>query len=196
MNASGHEAKAYRADSADPQAVQGVIEQVNADFGRLNILINNAGIGILKPLGQLTLDDFDQIIETNVRSVFVCVQAAARHMSEGGRIVTIGSCDAERVPGSNMSLYAMSKSALVGLTKGLARDLGPRGVTVNLVQPGPTDTDMNPAAGPFAEPQRGLLATGRFGSPDEVAGLVYYLARPESSSITGATLNIDGGYTA
>ena len=196
INTSVQEAKAYQTDSADPQAVQKVIEQVIADFGRLDILVNNAGIGILKPLDQLTLDDFDKLVNTNVRAVFVGVQAAARHMPEGGRIVTIGSCNAERVPEPNMSLYAMSKSALVGLTKGLARDLGPRGVTVNLVQPGPTDTDMNPAIGPFAEPQRSLLATGRFGDPDEVAGLVSYLTRFESSSITGATLNIDGGYTA
>lgn len=193
---TGQKAKAYRTDSANPQAVKGAIEQVVMDFGHLDIVVNNAGIGILKPLDELTLDDFDQLVATNVRSVFAGVQMAVRHLPEGGRIITIGSCNAERVPGPNMSLYAMSKSALSGLTKGLARDLGPRGITINLVQPGPTDTDMNPADGPFAEPQLGLLATSRFGTPNEVAGLVSYLAGPESSFVTGATLNIDGGYTA
>ncbi len=196
IKATGQEARAYRTDSANPQAVQETVEQVVADFGHLDIMVNNAGVGILKPLAELTLDDFDKLVATNVRSVFAGVQTAVRHMPEGGRIITIGSCNAERVPGPDMSLYAMSKSALVGLTRGLARELGSLGITVNLVQPGPTDTDMNPADGPFAEPQLGLLATSRFGTPDEVAGLVSYLARPESSFMTGAMLNIDGGYTA
>ena len=132
----------------------------------------------------------------NVRSVFVATQAAARHMGQGGRIITIGSTNADRMPFGGGAVYAMSKSAIVGLTKGLARDLGPRGITVNNVQPGPVDTDMNPATGPFAEQLKTLMAIKRYAHADEVAAMVSYLAGPEAGFVTGAQIKIDGGFDA
>jgi 3-oxoacyl-[acyl-carrier protein] reductase len=192
----GRRAWAYAVDSADPAAVRESVARVVADFGRVDILVSNAGIHIVKPLEEFSLADFDRIVAVNVRAVFVGIQAAARHMGDGGRIITIGSVNADHAPAPNTGLYAMSKAALVGLTKGLARDLGPRGVTINLVHPGPVDTDLNPADGPFADTLRGMLAIPRYSAPQEIAGLVAYLASPESAFVTGATLTIDGGYTA
>lgn len=189
------EHRSFQADAKDPKALSRTVQQVVQEFGQLDVLVNSAGIGIMKPLEQLTLDDFDALIQVNVRAVFAAVQAAVPHLPEGGRIITIGSCNADRVPGPYMSLYAMSKAALVGLTKGVARDLGDRNITVNLVQPGPTDTDMNPADGPFADSQRALTALGRFGQPQEIAQLVGFLAGPQSSYVTGAVLTVDGGYS-
>jgi 3-oxoacyl-[acyl-carrier protein] reductase len=136
------------------------------------------------------------MVAVNVRSVFVAAQEASRHMGEGGRIITIGSVNADRMPFAGGSVYAMTKAAVAGLTRGLARDLGPRGITVNNVQPGPVDTDMNPADGPFAEMLKGLLAVPRYGHADEIAGLVAYLAGPEAGYVTGASLTIDGGFAA
>jgi len=196
IKAKGRRAWAYAVDSADPAAIQECVERVVADFGRIDILVGNAGIHIVKPLDDFTLEDFERIIAVNVRAVFVGIQAAARHMDVGSRIITIGSVNADHAPAPNTGLYAMSKSALVGLTKGLARDLGPRGVTINLVHPGPVDTDLNPADGPFADTLRGMLAIPRYSAPHEIAGLVAYLASAESAFVTGATLTIDGGYTA
>src|SRR5688572_26607316 len=132
----------------------------------------------MAPLADYRLDDLDRTLAVNVRAVFVATQAAAKHMKTGGRIITIGSCNAERMPFIGGAVYAMSKAGLVGLTKGLARDLGPRGITVNNVQPGPVDTDMNPANGPFAETLKGLMALRRYGTGDEIAALVSYLAGP------------------
>ena len=148
---SGGQALAIAADSASPDAVTGALEQAVAAFGRIDILVNNAGIYISKPLADYTLQDFDASMAVNVRAVFVASQAAARYMTTGASIITIGSNMADRVAFPNGTLYAMSKSALIGLTKGMARDLGPQGITVNLVQPGPTDTDMNPAKGAHAD---------------------------------------------
>ena len=196
IEAMGRRAKAYTVDSADPVAIRASIDQVVADFDRLDILVNNAGIHIAKPLGDFTLDDFERIVAVNVRAVFVATQAAVPHLDGGGRIITIGSVNADHAPAPNTGLYAMSKSALVGLTKGLARDLGPLGVTINLVHPGPIATDLNPADGPFADTLRGMLAIPRYAAPSEVAGLVAWLAGAESAFVTGATLTIDGGYTA
>ncbi|HKU97547.1 MAG TPA: glucose 1-dehydrogenase [Vineibacter sp.] len=192
----GRRAKAYAVDSADPAAVRAAVDQALADFDRLDILVNNAGIHIAKPLSDFTLDDFERIVAVNVRAVFVATQAAAPHLRDGGRIISIGSVNADHAPAPNTGLYAMSKSALIGLTKGLARDLGPLGVTINLVHPGPIDTDLNPADGPFADTLRGMLAIPRYAAPNEVAGLVAWLASAESAFVTGATLTIDGGYTA
>ena len=150
----------------------------------------------MSPLDQFALDDFDRMVAVNVRGVFVATQEAARHMGEGGRIITIGSVNADRMPFAGGGVYAMTKAAVAGLTRGLARDLGPRGITVNNVQPGPVDTDMNPADGPFAETLKGLRAIKRYGRGDEIAGLVAYLAGPDAGFITGASLTIDGGFSA
>jgi 3-oxoacyl-[acyl-carrier protein] reductase len=192
----GGRALAIAADSADAKALAAAVDRAAAEFGGLDILVNNAGVARMAPLEEFRLEEFDETVNVNVRSVFVATQAAARHMKAGGRIVNIGSCNADRMPFAGGSVYAMSKAALVGLVKGLARDLGPRGITINNVQPGPIDTDMNPATGPFAEMLKKLLAIPRYGSVDEVAALVAYLAGPEAGYVTGASLTVDGGFTA
>jgi NAD(P)-dependent dehydrogenase (short-subunit alcohol dehydrogenase family) len=192
----GRRGRAFAADNADPQAVAGAVDRTVVELGRLDILVNNAGIFASQPIESVTLEDFDHMIAVNVRAVLIAAQAAARHMKEGGRIITIGSNLAERTPGPGVTLYAMSKSALLGLTKGMARDLGPREITVNLVQPGPTDTDMNPADGPQADLLRSFMAIPRFGSGENIAGLVAYLAGAEGGFVTGAALTIDGGSNA
>src|SRR6185369_2785341 len=162
-----------------------------------DILVNNAGIGIIAPIDDYRLEDFDRTLAVNVRAVFVATQAAVKHMQTGGRIVNIGSCNAERMPFPGGSVYAMSKAALVGLVKGLARDLGPRGITINNVHPGPVDTDVNPASSDFARMTvERFVALPRYGTVDEIASLVAWLASPEASYVTGASLAIDGGYTA
>jgi 3-oxoacyl-[acyl-carrier protein] reductase len=165
-------------------------------FGRLDVLVNNAGIIAIAPLDQFSLDDFDRMAAINVRAVFVAAQAAARHMGDGGRIITIGSTNADRMPFAGGAAYAMTKAAVAGLTRGLARDLGPHGITVNNVQPGPVDTDANPEQGPFAESLKALMALPRYGHGDEIAAMVSYLAGPEAGFITGASLTIDGGFAA
>ena len=196
ITAAGGKALAIRADSADAVAVQHAIRQSVTRFGRLDILVNNAGVLVWGHLEELTLDDLDRTLAVNIRSVFVACQEAAHHMGKGGRIINIGSTNADRIPMAGGSVYAMSKSALVGLTKGMARDLGPRGITVNNVQPGPVDTDMNPANSDFAESLIGLMAVGRYGHVEEIASFVAYLAGPEAGYITGASLTIDGGFSA
>lgn len=194
--AAGGRAEAYRSDAADATAPGQVVTQVVADFGRLDILVANAGVFLGGPLDELTLDVYEQTMAVNVRGVFLAAQAAARVMPRGGRLIGIGSCLAERVPGPGMSLYSASKAALIGLFKGIARDLGPRGITANLVHPGPTDTDMNPADSDKAAGQRGLLAVGRYGAATEIAAAVAHLASAEAAYTTGASLYVDGGYTA
>ena len=194
--AAGGRALAIRADSADVEAVKNAVVETVRTLGRLDVLVNNAGIAVVMPVDQFSLDDFDRMVAVNVRAVFVAAQEASRHMGEGGRIITIGSVNADRMPFAGGSVYAMTKAAVAGLTRGLARDLGPRGITVNVIQPGPVDTDMNPADGPFAEHLKGLMALGRYGHGDEIAGLVAYLASPEAGFVTGASLTIDGGFSA
>jgi 3-oxoacyl-[acyl-carrier protein] reductase len=196
IEAEGGKALAFQADSGAAEAVKGAVARTVESLGRLDVLVNNAGLAIFTPLDQFSLDDFDRLVAVNVRAVFVAVQEASRHMGEGGRIITIGSTNADRMPLAGGSVYAMTKAAVAGLTRGLARDLGPRGITVNNVQPGPVDTDLNPATGPFAETLKGFLAVPRYGKGDEVAGLVAYLASPEAAYITGASLTIDGGFAA
>ncbi|AVE08481.1 3-oxoacyl-ACP reductase FabG [Pseudomonas palleroniana] len=192
----GGKALAIHADSADATAIRQAVDTTVAAFGGLDILVNNAGVLAIGPLEEFKLEDFDQTLAINVRSVFIATQAAAKHMKDGGRVINIGSTNAERMPFGGGGPYAMSKSALVGLTKGLARDLGPRGITVNNVQPGPVDTDMNPANSDFAESLIGLMAVGRYGHVEEIASFVAYLAGPEAGYITGASLTIDGGFSA
>jgi 3-oxoacyl-[acyl-carrier protein] reductase len=194
--ALGVQAIAIQADNADAQAVVAAVERTVGELGGIDILVNNAGIAVMAPLDEYRLEDFDRMLAVNLRAVFVATQAAVKHMQTGGRVITIGSCNAERMPFGGGSVYAMGKAALVGLVKGLARDLGPRGITVNNVQPGPIDTDMNPASGDFADMLRNLMALPRYGTADEVAALVAHLAGPEAGFVTGASLTIDGGFTA
>jgi 3-oxoacyl-[acyl-carrier protein] reductase len=196
IEAAGGQALAVRADSADVAAVKRAVAETVRTLGHLDILVNNAGIIIVAPLDAFSLDDFDRMVAVNVRGVFVAIQEASRHMGAGGRIITIGSVNADRVPFQGGGVYAMTKAAVAGLTRGLARDLGPRGITVNNVQPGPVDTDMNPANGPSAESNKGMIALGRYSQGDEIAAMVAYLASPEAGFVTGASLTIDGGYAA
>jgi len=188
---------AIQADSADAEAVRGTVDRTVAELGGIDILVNNAGIAVMAPIDDYRLEDFDRTVAINLRAVFVATQAAVKHMTAGGRVITIGSCNAERMPFGGGAVYAMSKAALAGLVKGLARDLGPRGITVNNVQPGPTATDMNPADSAFAEMLRTqVMALPRYGTADEIAAMVAYLASPEAGFVTGASLTIDGGFTA
>lgn len=197
VRALGTKAIALQADGADAKALVAAVDRAARELGSLDILVNNAGIAAIAPLAEYSLEDFDRTIAVNVRAVFVATQAAVRHMKPGGRVINIGSCNAERMPFLGGGVYAMSKAALVGLVKGLARDLGPRGITVNNVQPGPIETDMNPADSAFAEMLRTqVLAIPRYGTPNEVAAMVAYLAGPEAGYVTGASLTVDGGFTA
>lgn len=196
IEAEGRRGIAIRANSADPAAVVAAVERTVAEFGRLDVLVNNSGIFPSGPLEDVSLEEVDRTLAVHVRAVFVASQAAARHMSDGGRIISIGSCLAERVPYPGVSLYAMSKSALVGLTKGLARDLGGRGITANLVHPGSTDTEMNPADAPEADAERGYIALGRYGSAEDIAATVAHLAGEGGRYVTGASIAVDGGYAA
>ncbi|WP_445634477.1 3-oxoacyl-ACP reductase family protein [Nostoc sp. DSM 114161] len=193
---AGGKALAIRADSADVQAVKNAVAETVKAFGRLDILVNNAGVAVLAPIDEFSLEDFDRLVAINIKGVFVATQEAARHMGEGGRIINIGSVNSDLVPFAGGSVYALTKGAIASFTQGLARDLGPRGITVNNIQPGPVDTDMNPADGTFADNIKGMTALKRYGHSDEIAGMVSYLASPEAGFVTGASLNIDGGFTA
>ncbi len=194
--ALGVKALAIRADSADAEALVAAVEQTVRELGGIDILVNNAGVIAIAPIDDFSLEDLDRTIAVNVRAVFVATQAAVKHMKAGGRIINTGSCNAERMPFAGGSVYAMSKAALVGLVKGLARDLGPRGITINNIQPGPVDTDANPATGEFAKVLVPFIALGHYGTGEEIASLVAYLASPEASYVTGAGFTIDGGFTA
>jgi NAD(P)-dependent dehydrogenase (short-subunit alcohol dehydrogenase family) len=196
IEAESRQGLAIPADGADPSAVVDAVERTVAELGSLDILVNNAGIFPNGPLEDVSLKEVDQTLAVHVRAVFVASQAAAKHMGSGGRIISIGSCFAERVPYAGISLYAMSKSALIGLTKGLARDLGERGITANLVNPGNTDTDMNPANDPTADEERSLTALGHYGSTEDIAATVAHLAGEGGGYITGTSIAVDGGYAA
>jgi NAD(P)-dependent dehydrogenase (short-subunit alcohol dehydrogenase family) len=200
MESLGRRALAIAADSADAAAVRAAVDRTAAELGGLDVLINNAGIFQAGSFEELALADIDRTLAVNLRAAILAAQAAARHMGagggEGGRIISIGSSLAERVPEAGITLYALSKAALIGFTKGLARDLGPRGITVNIVHPGSTNTDMNPAEGPQAEAQLSRMAIPRYGNPQDVAGLIAWLASEEGRSVTGAGFTIDGGANA
>ncbi len=186
---------AIQADSGDPEQVTRSIDETVAQLGGLDILVNNAGVLPVGAVESLTMEQFDRLVAINVRGVFAAVQAALPHLGSTGRIINIGSINADRVPLAGMSIYAMSKAAVAGLTRGLARELGPRGITVNNLQVGPTATDMTPEDGEVADSLRRLMALGRFGRTDEIASAVSYLAGPEAAFVTGANWNIDGGFT-
>jgi 3-oxoacyl-[acyl-carrier protein] reductase len=194
--ALGVKSLAIKADSADGDAVTAAVERVAAEFGGIDILVNNAGIVVFAPIDAIKLADFDRILAVNVRAVFVATQAAVKHMRSGGRIINIGSTNADRIPIPGGSVYAMSKSALQGLVQGLSRDLGPRGITINNVQPGPIDTELNPDNSEFATILKKITAIPRYGTVDEVAAMVAYVASPEAGYVTGANLMIDGGFSA
>jgi 3-oxoacyl-[acyl-carrier protein] reductase len=196
VRASGRRALAIEADCSDPDAVAAAIERTATELGRLDILVNNAGVFPSGPLEDATLEEVDRTLAVHARAPFVAIQAASRHMGDGGRIINIGSSFAERVPYPGVSLYAMSKAAVTGLTKGVARDLGERGITVNVVHPGSTDTEMNPADGPDADAERALTALGRYASPADIAATVSHLAGEGGRYITGAAIVVDGGVTA
>ncbi|KQV17140.1 MULTISPECIES: SDR family NAD(P)-dependent oxidoreductase [unclassified Kitasatospora] len=195
IEAAGGRAVVMQADLTDPTAAAEAVEQTVRELGRIDILVNNAGFLTYGPLAEVSVTELDRVLAVDIRSVFLAAQAAARHMGDGGRIISIGSCFNGRVPGANFVLQATAKSALVGLTKGLARELGPRGITVSIVDPGPIDTDMNSAAGETADFQRSLTALGRYGEAEDIAAAVAYLAGPGGRYITGTTLAVDGGYT-
>ena len=193
---AGRKAIAIQADAADADAVKAAVEKTFATFGRLDVLVNNAGTAIPKPFVDSTLEEMDRVLDINVRGVFVATQAALKHMNEGGRIIMIGSAVGERAVAPGLVPYAATKGAVKMFTQALSREVGNRGITVNNVQPGPIDTDLNPAAGDWATPQKAVTALGRYGSVDEVAALVAFVAGPESSYITGANLTVDGGTNA
>jgi 3-oxoacyl-[acyl-carrier protein] reductase len=196
ITAEGRRGLAVLADSADAEAVTQAVEHTVAELGRLDILVNNAGIVVHGPIDSVTLEDVDRIYAVHVRAAVLATQAAVPHLGADGRVISIGSCLAGRIHEPGWSLYAMSKAALVGLTKGLARDLGPRGITANVVQPGPIDTEMNPADGEHADGERALLAFDHFGHVDDVAATVTHLAGPGGRFITGAAIDVDGGWAA
>jgi 3-oxoacyl-[acyl-carrier protein] reductase len=193
---AGGKATAIKADATDQAAVRSAVQQAAKEFGKIDILVNNAGIAVLAPIADFSEADFERSLSVNVRSAFTATQEAVRNMPDGGRIIHIGSTNAERMPFEGGSVYALTKGALASFTQGLARDLGSRSITVNNIQPGPVDTDLNPASGPFAETMLSLLALKRYGHADEIAGMVSYLAGPEAGYITGASLLIDGGFAA
>jgi 3-oxoacyl-[acyl-carrier protein] reductase len=193
---SGRKAIAIQADAADADAVNAAVEKTVTVLGRLDILVNSAGTAIPKRFEETTLEEIDRVIDINVRGTFVATQAALKHMKNGGRIIMIGSSVGEHVVVPGLVPYSATKGAVKMFTQGLSREVGPRGITVNNVQPGPIDTDLNPATGDWAVPQKAATALDRYGRVDEVAALVAFVAGPESSYITGANLTVDGGMNA
>ncbi|MBE1585294.1 SDR family NAD(P)-dependent oxidoreductase [Nonomuraea angiospora] len=196
VEAAGGRALGLRVEAADAGALVAAVERTVRELGRLDVVVGNAGIAPYGALEEVTLEEVDRLLAVHPRASFVLAQAAARHMRDGGRIVLIGSSLAERVPYPGWTAYAMSKSALTGLVKGLARDLGPRGITANVVHPGSTDTEMNPADGPDADEERRHTALGRYCSPDDIAATVAHLAGDGGRAITGAAISVDAGVTA
>ena len=196
IEADGGKAIAIQADAANAEAVKNAVEKAVATLGRLDVLVNNAGTAIPKKFEEATVEELDRVIDINIRGTFVTTQAALKHMNDGGRIIMIGSCVGERMMTPGLVPYSATKGAVKMFSQGLSREVGSRGITVNNVQPGPIDTDLNPAAGDWATPQKAATALDRYGRVDEVAALVAFVAGPESSYITGANLTVDGGTNA
>ena len=193
---AGGRAIAIQADAADADASKAAVEKTVQAFGRLDVLVNNAGTAIPKSFEETTLEELDRLIDVNVRGTLVATQAALKHMKSGGRIIMIGSSVGERVMVPGLVPYSATNGAIKMFTQGLSREVGSRGITVNNVQPGPIDTDLNPAAGEWAVPQKAATALDRYGHVEEVAALVAFVAGPEASFITGANLTVDGGTNA
>ncbi|AWT55227.1 SDR family NAD(P)-dependent oxidoreductase [Mycolicibacterium smegmatis] len=196
LTSEGAKVTAIQADSADPDQVAAAVSQAVADLGGLDVLVNNAGVAHVAPAEEFTREQFDRLVNVNIGGVFWAIHAAIPHFGAGSRIINIGSINADRVPAPNLGVYAMTKGAVQALTIGLARELGPRGITITNVQPGPIDTDMNPADGGLAEVMTSVTALGRYGHAGDIAAVVSFLAGPESGYVTGASWNVDGGYTA
>jgi 3-oxoacyl-[acyl-carrier protein] reductase len=196
IESAGGKAIAIQADATDANAVKTAVEKTVATYGRLDVLVNNAGTAVPKPFEEATLEELDRVIDINLRGLFVATQAALKHLREGGRIIMIGSAVGERVLTPGLVPYAATKGAVKIFTQGLAREVGSRGITVNNVQPGPIDTDLNPAAGDWAVPQKAVTALNRYGHVDDIAAMVAFVAGPEASYITGANLTVEGGMNA
>lgn len=196
IECTGGKAIAIQADATDAKAVTAAVETTVATFGRLDVLVNNAGTAIPKPFEETTLDEMDRVININLRGVFIATQAALKQMHDGGRVITIGSCVGERMMTPGLVAYAATKGAVKMFTQGLSREVGARGITVNTIQPGPIDTDLNPAAGEWAAPQVANTALKRYGDVEDIAAMVAFVAGPEAAYITGASLTVDGGTNA
>jgi 3-oxoacyl-[acyl-carrier protein] reductase len=196
IESNGGKAIAIQADAADAKAVKAAVDKTVATFGRLDVLVNNAGTAIPKTFEETTLEEMDRVIDINIRGVFAATHAALKHMKDGGRIITIGSAVGERAASPLLVPYSATKGAVKMFTQALSREVGSRGITVNNVRPGPIDTDLNPASGDWAVPQKAATALDRYGKVDEIAAMVAFVASPESSYITGANLTVDGGMNA
>ncbi|MFM0176183.1 3-oxoacyl-ACP reductase FabG [Paraburkholderia sediminicola] len=193
---AGGRGVAFRADCADAEAVKAAVGSTSKRFGGLDILVNNAAMFRRGLIDDFPLEDIDRMLAINVRSLLVAIQESLRFMEKGGRIINIGSISSDYMPIPGVSVYAATKGAVTSMTRALARDLGSREITVNNVQPGRIDTVMNPANGPMADQIRGSIALGRYGSGDDIAGLVAWLASPDAAFITGTSLKVDGGTSA
>jgi 3-oxoacyl-[acyl-carrier protein] reductase len=193
---AGGKAIAIQADATDARAVTVAVEQTVATYGPLDVFVNNAGTAIPKPFLETTLEELDRVIDLNFRGALIATQAALRHMRDGGRIIMIGSCVGERMMTPGLVAYAATKGAIKMFTQGLSREVGGRGITVNNIQPGPIDTDLNPAAGDWATPQTANTALNRYGHVEDIAAMVAFVAGPEAAYITGANLTVDGGTNA
>jgi 3-oxoacyl-[acyl-carrier protein] reductase len=196
IEGAGGKAIAIQAEATDASAVKTAIEKTVVAFGGFDVLVNNAGTAIPKKFEEATLEELDRVIDINIRGTFIATQAALKHMNKGGRIISIGSCVGERMMTPGLAAYAATKGAIKMFTQGLSREVGDRGITVNNIQPGPIDTELNPAAGEWAVPQKANTALNRYGTVDEIAAMVAFVAGPEASYITGASLTVDGGTNA